>query len=132
MILCYNRGENSSFLAPFPLFRTVAAVRNFYDRLSHSTAGLSTSYKKKPINIPVTLTLYATDHHHAALPCGVGDIVSYIKIFFTEEKQMTSKETLLALLDSLTPEDITLMLSLLETRREEARPVPPSCSQSLL
>ena len=34
---------------------------------------------------------------------------------------MTSKETLLALLDSLTPEDITLMLSLLETRREEAR-----------
>ena len=59
-------------------------------------------------------------------------IVSYIKIFFTEEKQMTSKETLLALLDSLTPEDITLMLSLLETRREEAQPVPPSCSQSLL
>ena len=45
---------------------------------------------------------------------------------------MTSKETLLALLNSLTPEDITLMLSLHETRREEAQPVPPSCSQSLL
>ena len=45
---------------------------------------------------------------------------------------MTSKETLLVLLDSLTPEDITLMLSLLETRREEARPVPQTYSQSLL
>ena len=30
MILCYNRGERSSFLAPFPSFRTVAAVRNSY------------------------------------------------------------------------------------------------------
>lgn len=30
VILCYNRGKNSSFLAPFPLFRTVAAVRNSY------------------------------------------------------------------------------------------------------
>ena len=64
VILCYNRGENSSFLAPFPSFRTVAAVRNFYDRLSHPTAELSTSYKKHPINIPVTLTLYAPAHHH--------------------------------------------------------------------
>ena len=63
---------------------------------------------------------------------GVCDMVSYLNNFFTEDKQMTSKETLLVLLDSLTPEDITLMLSLLETRREEARPVPPSCSQSLL
>ena len=36
----------------------------FLCRLSHPTAGLSTSYKKKPINIPVTLTLYAPAHHH--------------------------------------------------------------------
>ena len=108
MILCYNRGENSSFLAPFPLFRTVAAVRNFYDRLSHPTAGLSTSYKKHPINIPVTLTLYATDHHHAALPCGVGDIVSYIKIFFTEEKQMTRTE-LLHTVERLDEEGVNLL-----------------------
>ena len=43
---------------------------------------------------------------------------------------MTSKDTLLALLDSLTPEDITLMLSLLETQREETQPVPQSCSRS--
>ena len=38
--------------------------------------------------------------------------------------------TLLALLDNLAPEDITLMLSLLETQREETQPVPQSCSQS--
>ena len=66
MILCYNRGKR--FLVSrsfsFPSFRTVAAVRNFYDRLSHPTVGLSTSYKKKPINIPVALTLYAPAHHH--------------------------------------------------------------------
>ena len=66
VILCYNRGKRfliSRFFS-FPSFRTVAAVRNFYDRLSHPTVGLSTSYKKKPINIPVTLTLYAPAHHH--------------------------------------------------------------------
>ena len=62
---CFIIGARDfSFLAPFPSFRTVAAVRNSYDRLSHPTAGLSTSYKKKPINIPVTLTLYAPAHHH--------------------------------------------------------------------
>ena len=63
---------------------------------------------------------------------GVCDMVSYLNNFFTEDKTMTSKETLLAMLDSLTPEDITLMLSLLGKRPEEAQPVPQTCSQSLL
>ena len=37
VILCYNRGKRSSFLAPFPFysFRTATTVRNFYGRLSH-------------------------------------------------------------------------------------------------
>ena len=49
VILCYNRGKNSSFLAPFPLFRTVAAVRNFYLLILYTT-----SYTKSRIKAPLT------------------------------------------------------------------------------
>ena len=42
---CFIIGsERSSFLAPFPLFRTVAAVRNSYDRLDEEGVNLLRCY----------------------------------------------------------------------------------------
>ena len=47
---CFIIGaRDSSFLAPFPLFRTVAAVRNFYLLILYTT-----SYTKSRIKAPLT------------------------------------------------------------------------------